>query len=373
MENNCEKYKKDISSNQILGEGVFGTVYNTPSDYVLKYSSLNLTRERKKDAAKSFNKDLLRHLNKDYDRHGENDLVFVPRFQRCGYNKQVNMKGERFKYKPGDMFLDMALVEYVLGLFINGILDRKESTGFIRTISTSACPPIKNNAGKAGYFIGIEKADGSLKKLIVEKKVTKTNLIFIVLSIFQAIETMCKYQINHSDLHLDNILYKKRKNIPGGNGTNAQGYVKIKVNGTTFTFKTKSIKYYPRIADFGWSAKFSHPQIINCTTLNNTSPDDGMPDYFEPKYDFVYFLYQLLWYTENTVYNEIMKPIGAWLFFNIEKNYTGARNKDKILTTNGKSFRFNMRYFDVWFGDKTIRNLLKTEAFKRVTQNYLTN
>lgn len=124
---------------------------------------------------------------------------------------------------------------------------------------------IKNKTGKC-LFLVTEKADGTLSNLLETGTVSLKILFSLYLQIFLALYTIKeKYQIEHLDLHNENVLYFKVK--PGG----VWNYV---INGKNY--KVPNYGYLVILWDFAFSIS------LNKKFLNTK---DNLTNYLYRNYD----------------------------------------------------------------------------------------
>jgi hypothetical protein len=187
-----------------------------------------------------------------------------------------------------------AIGEFFINMFVSAL----NSVNFIDTYVYKDCGIDKKQ------FIFMEKIDGTLSELFEElsknedreDRFKKTDVITIQL--LHAIWCMHEHKINHNDCHNKNIFYIKvnENTTIIDKGTrrklNNYDYVEYNFGSRKIYIPVSDIQYIIKFGDFGLSAKYSDPYILNAA-IDSSS----YLDYFSPIYDLMILFQNTSYYT----------------------------------------------------------------------------
>jgi hypothetical protein len=240
-----------------------------------------------------------------YDNAGPNEKVSVrlpP--AKCLTIKNITLNGVTI---PQGSYIcqDESFSELVIGMMLSNFLTEGKCINFFDQYTMFTCK--NNNLGKFVNYIFMEKISGSLRthdycllpqayhSLPYGNQYDAANSMFV-----QTIFAIAMYQkhlkMSHNDLHDDNVFVQHVTPETKFNGQylyDAEYYEYV-----ISTFKSIYIPAIPMIAkigDFGWSAVYKAPIVMQSYLLENgynTTTKEGkfpMPNEFKPTYDSRYF------------------------------------------------------------------------------------
>jgi len=168
--------------------------------------------------------------------------------------KIINKGGTSNIYKIDSPKCGSIILKYINDKFVNQLLNEIFYLNLIKKIIyDNVCPNFIIIYSHTPTYIIMEYADGDLSQILYKINDLKL-LLNIYFQIIVGILVMQKIlSINHNDLYLKNIFYKKiNQNIK---------YFKYNINNETFYLP--NLGYLIMIADFGMSTKLSEKDILS--------------------------------------------------------------------------------------------------------------
>lgn len=285
-----------IKIDTIIGSGQQGKVYRITIDdevksYVVKKSPATIKEYAVKvksekiafleKVSKNFDipLDLLENVNAALpDVLTPGTIVLLPTFAKeCVTTKElsfdyVNRSGDKVIIPRGSFYCTDAMTEYLISLFLGEVRRREESVFFIDIFSFATCQAQDSN--RFFHFTFMEQIDGSFHELLSVLEDNDINAMIIHILI--GIAKMQEYGIQHNDLHLSNVFYKRNDQ-----SISPREY-KFQMGDVTIT--TPDPGYTIKIADFGYAQKFSPPGIYN-RSIQNGEYGPIIPNYKNDAFD----------------------------------------------------------------------------------------
>lgn len=201
---------------------------------------------------------------------------------------RIRLTGDTFTIPSGSYMCDYPnYTEYPISVLCTHLLLEGECINFLDVFGFSMCA----NDKMIYDYTFMEAVDGSLKDILRQKKFPITENIVDSIYI-QVVFAICSMQrligIQHNDLHCGNVLLKILSNsdtLTRFNGKELQRmeFFKYTLDGTHIYLPNDDV--IAKVSDFGLSAKYSEPMMMNRKN-QNLAP---LPGWKSDSYDFLFF------------------------------------------------------------------------------------
>ena len=277
-------------------------------------------------------------LNKNVGEINEDTYLLVPPISKlktslCKTTKdktydRYDKKGKVKIPKGSYLCKNSIYSEYVIGVLCSNLLRQGKSVNFMDFIGFATC-------NKLSEYIFMEKMDNNLKTIGeclfknggLNEDIKRLTIDNILIQILHAICTYQTYQIQHNDLHSENIMVEYIKE-----GSTFMGQDVYSAD--WFHYKIEDVDLYVpfipmlvKIGDFGYSVKYSNPIVGFKGSLKY-----GF-NYFDKSYD-IHKLVNDLDMTDLFEGNESYIKIRNYFFQpgkNMEISFGGRANPEYLL------------------------------------------
>lgn len=198
--------------------------------------------------------------------------------------------------QDSNLCYSQTLIEYIIGVILSPRYN--SCVNFPDVFSLHVCSAAyrskKPNLLESDGYTFMEKLDMPFDALVKYSEVSMESCVFQVLAGISYYQQE-KFMIQHSDLHLGNVMCQKKENAVDiyGNSLADAKFFAYKLGPAPGHWDKKKFVYFPagklvaKIVDYGFAAKYSVPRVLNAHTYANRN---AYIPYFTLWYDLLYFL-----------------------------------------------------------------------------------